>query len=262
MATLNNKAVIPNKLELDSKFRFRCHPGISCFTKCCNNIDILLTPYDVIRMKNRLGLTSTEFLAKYTRFEVDDKTTHPLLFLRMNDDAAGRPCPFVKAKDGCSIYENRPAACRYYPVGQATHRIMDDKNENPLHEEWYVIVKEDHCRGFEEDREWTIQEWRQDQEAALYDEMNREWKNIMMKQDIPKDKIEEKRQTMFYIASYDIDGFRRFVFESKFLQVVNVDDATVEKMRGDEVELMKFAFRYIKYLLGIEKAFEVRRDTD
>ena len=37
---------------------------IACFTRCCRNIDILLTPYDVIRMKNRLGITSTEFLAE------------------------------------------------------------------------------------------------------------------------------------------------------------------------------------------------------
>lgn len=257
MASLNHKAVVPQKYDLGSRFKFRCYPGIACFTRCCRNIEILLTPYDVIRMKNRLGLTSTGFLEKYTRFQVDEKTTQPLLFLRMDDDN-DRHCPFVTPKEGCTIYSDRPSACRYYPVGQATHRRMDDQNASPVHDEWYVLVKEEHCLGFNEDKRWTIEEWRQDQDAALYDRFNREWKNIMMKQDIPKDKIEEKRQKMFYMASYDIDSFRRFVFESRFLDVVKLDADTLNKIRSDEVELMQFAFRYLKYLLGIEKGFEVK----
>ena len=257
MATLNNKSVIPQKYELDSKLKFRCHPGIKCFTRCCSNIDILLTPYDVIRMKNRLGLSSTELLTEYTRYEVDDKTTHPLVFMRMKEEE-GRSCPFVKEKEGCSIYTDRPAACRYYPVGQATHRRLDDDDKTPIHDEWYVIVKEEHCLGFEEDKVWTIREWRDDQEAALYDDINREWKNIMMKQDIAKDRINEKLQQMFYMASYDIDNFHRFVFESNFLEVVKLDPEIVEKIRNDEIELMNFGFRYLKYLLGIEKGFDVK----
>ena len=257
MATLNNKAVIPTKFELDSKLRFRCHPGIACFTKCCRNIEILLTPYDVIRMKERLGLSSTEFLAKYTRFAVDDKTTHPLLFMRMNEENDNY-CPFVKPEAGCTIYADRPAACRYYPVGQATHRRLGEDEKTPIHDEWYVVVKEDHCLGFQEAKTWTIAEWREDQEAALYDDMNREWKNIMMKQDIPKDKIDEKRQQMFYLASFDMDAFRRFVFESRFLEIAEIDPERLEKMKGSDVELMKFGVDYLKYLFGIRNSLKIK----
>ncbi len=256
MVSLNNKAVIPTKYELDSGFKFRCHPGISCFTRCCRNIEVLLTPYDVVRMKNRLGLSSTEFLARYTRYQEDEKTTHPLAFLKMNEDGE-RLCPFVDEKEGCRIYEDRPAACRYYPVGQVTHRRLDDKTGEPVHDEWYVQVKEEHCRGFEEDRQWTIREWREDQEAARADEFNREWKNIMMKQNIPRDDEDrERRQKMFYLASYDLDAFRRFVLESRFLEIFDVAPEKHQKIRDDELELMYFAFDYIKYMLGI--AQEVR----
>jgi Fe-S-cluster containining protein len=230
---------------------------VACFTKCCRNIDILLTPYDVIRLKNRLGISSTDFLAAHTRYEIDEKTTHPMLFMRMNDDG-DRYCPFVKPIEGCTIYTDRPAACRYYPVGQATHRRMDDKNENPIHDEFYIIVIEDHCLGFKEDKVWTIEEWREDQAVVTYDEMNREWKNMMMKQDIAKDKIDDKRQQMFYMASYDIDSFRRFVFESKFLEVVDVDAERLEKMRNDEIALLQFGFDYIKYLYGIKNPIKVK----
>jgi len=257
MATLNNKSVVPTRFDLDSKLKFRCRKGISCFTRCCRNIDVLLTPYDVLRMKQALGLSSTEFLKQYTRYEVDDKTTHPMLFMRMNEEN-DRYCPFVTPGEGCNIYENRPAACRYYPVGQATHRRMDDEHKNPIHDEWYVVVKEEHCEGFKEDKVWTIAEWRDDQEASLYDDMNREWKNIMMKQDLAKDKIDERRQQMFYMASYDLDNFRRFVFDSRFLEVIEVEPERLEKMRSDDVELMQFGFDYIKYLYGITNPLRAR----
>jgi len=58
--------VIPVQLNLDDKFQFRCHQGIACFNKCCENIDILLTPYDIVRLKNRLGISSREFIDAYT----------------------------------------------------------------------------------------------------------------------------------------------------------------------------------------------------
>lgn len=258
MASLNNKSVVPTKFELDSKFGFSCHKGISCFTRCCRNLELLLTPYDIIRLKKRLGMSSTEFLATYTRYREDEKTTHPLVFIAMSDDEE-HLCPFVKDGEGCTIYSDRPAACRYYPVGQATHRRMDDENKQPIHDEWYVIVKEDHCVGFEENREWTIQEWREDQEAALCDEMNREWKNIMMKQDLPKeDEGKQKRQQMFYMASYDLDSFRRFVLDSRFLEVMDVPPATLENIRDDEVQMMHFAIKYLKYVLGIDKELDVK----
>ena len=45
-------------------FRFNCYPGVSCFTNCCQDITIVLTPYDVLRLKNSLGIPSGEFLDK------------------------------------------------------------------------------------------------------------------------------------------------------------------------------------------------------
>ena len=64
--------VLPNRLQDNSKFCFNCYPGISCFNACCKQADITLAPYDIIRLKNRLGMTSTEFLKKHTvPFEMD-----------------------------------------------------------------------------------------------------------------------------------------------------------------------------------------------
>ena len=54
-------------LEKDSKIQFLCRPGLSCFTTCCQDVNIFLTPYDILRMKDRLGIPSHEFLDKYTK---------------------------------------------------------------------------------------------------------------------------------------------------------------------------------------------------
>ena len=48
------------------------------------------------------------------------------------------------------------------------------------------------------------------------------------------------------MVSYDIDKFREFVFESAFLKRVDVDEATVEKIKTDEIELLKFGLEWLK----------------
>jgi hypothetical protein len=252
----NMKVVQPTRLDPDTRFKFRCHKAIKCFTRCCSNIDIMLTPYDVLRMKNRLGITSEEFLDKYTIMRIDQKSSHPYAYLRMGDDAERR-CPFVVVPDGCTIYSDRPVSCRYYPIGQAT--LKKREKGGIVHEEFYFFIREEHCLGYQEDTEWTIESWRDDQGALHYDEMNREWKELLMRRNLPgQPELDPKKQTQFFMASYDLDRFRRYIFESRFLELFEVDEDEVEKMRQDEVALMKFGFKYLKYLMMMEQTLKLK----
>jgi Fe-S-cluster containining protein len=250
------KSVDPVRLTPQSRFSFRCHKGIDCFTKCCSNIDIMLTPYDIIRLKNRLRLSSGEFLNDYTYVEIEEKSSHPFVYLKMSENAE-RTCPFVTA-EGCSVYEDRPANCRYYPVGQASLKKMDEKRQEAVTEEFYFLVREPHCHGYREDREWTIAAWRDDQGVDIYDEMNRSWKEILFRRNLPGAALDEKKQKAFYLACYDIDRFRQFVFDSPFLQAFEIDPERIDKIRQDEIELMKFGFDYTKYLLMIEQTLKLK----
>jgi len=250
------KNVEPTKLSLDTKFRFRCHKGIKCFTKCCRNINILLTPYDIIRLKKRLGMSSEEFLEKYSYMEVDEKSSHPLVRLKMSDDEE-RNCPFV-TPEGCTIYADRPANCRYYPIGQGI--LRKDSEEGPVNEEFYFFVREPHCLGYQEDTEWTIESWKDDQEVSHYDDMNREWKQIQLRRHPLGKNLDSNKQAQIYTASYDMDRFRRFVFESRFLEIFDIPQEEVEKIRTDEVALLKLGFEYIKYLLMLEETLKVRQE--
>ncbi|MBW1917045.1 MAG: YkgJ family cysteine cluster protein [Deltaproteobacteria bacterium] len=246
--------VKPVKLSLKSKFRFNCHPGISCYTQCCGRINIILTPYDIIRLKHRLGLSSGEFLSRYTREEIEERSGLPIVFLKMQNDQDNL-CPFV-TPEGCTIYTDRPAACRYYPIGQGTLQKEDGI------EEFYFLIAEKHCLGYKEDHLWTIESWRLDQEVAQYDELNAEWKAMMLRRDSQTRKpIDPKQQTLFYLASYDLDNFRRYILESRFLEVFAVAPETLTAIQNDDVALLKFGCQYLKYILMIEESMKLKAGT-
>ena len=240
---------------LDSKFKFDCHKEIGCFNKCCQNTDMLLTPYDILRMKKRLGLSSSEFLQKYTSIHIDEQSSHPFAVLTMSDEEGGK-CRF-STPEGCSIYEDRPANCRYYPVGKGL--MMRDTDNGPAPVDFYFFIRQPTCRGYDQGREWSIQEWRVAQGVDVYDEMNREWQEIQLRRDNPgKEKLDDNKQSLMYMASYDIDKFRKFVFESGFLNLFELHPELIEEIKGDDIALMQFGFKYLKYMLLLEETLKLK----
>jgi len=205
-------------------------------------------------MKNRLGISSGEFLDRYTYTHTDEKTSHPFAVLKMTDDEG--KCPFV-TDEGCSIYEDRPSNCKYYPVGQGL--MMKGREKGTAEEEFYFFIRDPNCLGYQEGKEWTIETWRIDQGVDIYDEMNREWKEIQLRRNASgQPQLDSKKQGMLYIASYDIDRFKRFIFESRFLDSFDIDKEEVKKMKTDEIALMKFGFKYLKYILMLEETLRLK----
>ncbi len=235
----------PVRLGYESKFNFRCHHGVSCFTKCCREINIILTPYDIIRLKQRLDLNSTEFLALYTEPHILEKTDLPVVTLKLMDDEQ-KSCPFVR-DDGCIIYTDRPTTCRYYPLGVATLQHKEGADDDGF----FFFVNEPHCKGFEEDKQWTVAEWRKDQGVDIHDEINAEWTDLVVhKRSFPPNiKLTEQAKQMFFMVSYDIDKFRRFVFESTFLEKFPVEQQTLDEIKTDDVALLKFGVNWLQNIL-------------
>ncbi|EFK08235.1 conserved domain protein [delta proteobacterium NaphS2] len=91
-----------------------------------------------------MNMPSDQFLEQYTETLFDHHPRFPMVKLRMKDEE-GHRCPFV-TESGCSIYEDRPEACRLYPVGRASALVDMETNAR----EKYFIVNEAHCCGFEE----------------------------------------------------------------------------------------------------------------
>jgi Fe-S-cluster containining protein len=145
----------------------------------------------------------------------------------------------------CGIYENRPSACRYYPVGLLPLR-RTGVNQDEHH---YCIVQEDHCKGHDEDNQLTIGQYRKEQGVEEYDEMNREWYQIILKKRSAGPAIgkpPEMTFQLFFMASYDIDRFRRFVTSDSFKKTYTLEDATYKSFEDNDVALMKFGFQLMK----------------
>jgi hypothetical protein len=54
---------------------------------------------------------------------------------------------------------------------------------------------------------------------------------------------------MFFMVSSNVDRLRRFIFESSFLDKYEVNDETLEKIKTDEVTLLKFGFDWLQSAL-------------
>lgn len=253
----NPSNILPRKLTLDSRLKFACHPGVPCFTACCHNIKIILTPYDILVLRRRLGIPAHEFITEYTQPTYLEKTDMPGVQIKLREDTGG--CPFV-TPDGCIVYSDRPSACRYYPVGMAD--FHEGGTDDAKEEKFFFIVKEPHCKGFEEDKEWTVREWREDQGVDVRDEMNKDWLRLVMRRKSfgYQATLSEAAKRMFFMASTDLGSFRNFIFNSSFLDTYEVDEKTLNEIREDDLALMHFSFSYLANTLFGAKGMQIKKE--
>jgi Fe-S-cluster containining protein len=165
-------------------------------------LELALTPYDVLRLRMATGLTSGQLLDRYIIMEQDPCEPFPRFYLTMVDDGRAS-CVFV-ADQGCTVYPHRPAACRTYPLGRAVRRL-----ENSAMEEYFVLMREDHCQGFHEPVTQNALQYSTDQEVLTYNGFNDAVAGILQHDSIRKGFIPSAKQIdLFVLALYNIDRFR------------------------------------------------------
>lgn len=248
--------VVPTLLKSGSRLKFRCHKGISCFNACCKNIDIQLTPYDILRLKGRLGMTTHEFLPKYTYpFEMD---AQGLPGVKLRPVEGGTACQFMDEEQGCTVYEDRPTACRYYPLGLMSLRRQDEFTDQQA----YALVEEEHCKGHEEDQEMTVDEYRRDQGVEDYDLYSRGWRQIILKKKSAGPAVgkpSELSMQLFFMASYHIDQFQNFITSEQFQDNYVLPEAELKSLANDQVAVIDFGVRLLKQVLFGEESIEERQ---
>jgi len=67
-----------------------------------------------------------------------------------------------------------------------------------------------------------------------------------------------KIQQMTFMALYNLDKFRDFVFKSTFLDRLEVEPERIEKIRNNDEDLLLFAFDWVKFGLFGKKVFWVK----
>ena len=181
----------------------------------------MLAPYDILRLKKRLGISSRDFIDNFTRDFQMDGHGMPGLKLATKDESPA--CVFLRP-EGCGVYADRPSACRYYALGLLSMR----KKDSPTDEDSYFVVKEDHCLGHQEEKTQTVREYRKEQGLEDYDALNREWRQIVLKKRSSGPTIgkpSERSMELFYLASYNLDGFRDFISTAGFAELFELDPA-------------------------------------
>lgn len=244
-------------LASGGRFCFACHPGVSCFTDCCRDLDLMLTPYDVLRLKRALALDSTDLLDRYTLRVSDPQWKIPALKLRMGEGTSGA-CPFVQP-DGCRVYPDRPGACRAYPVARAARTTQGRAAASAVQEK-HFLVREPHCRGFGQGPAWTAQGWMTDQGLDAYNEMNDLWMRFLTRYRPGTGReLSPKQWQMFFMACYSLDRFREFVFGTRFLSLFDISGDRVKALQEREEALLVFALEWLAFSLFNEPVLSLKR---
>ncbi len=225
-------------------FGFACHPAISCFNQCCRDLNQFLTPYDILRLKHHFELSAKDFLAKYTESHLGPGTGLPIITLK-TERSTGFACPFLET-GGCGVYENRPSSCRMYPLARMVTRSRETGETTEL----YYLLKEPHCLGTTQERAWTADQWVKDQGLAEYNQMNDQLMEIIqLKNSLKPGPLDPKSVRFFHLACYDMDDFRRHIFEKGLLDDADLDGDTRARIKEDDVALLEVGLSWIKQVL-------------
>ena len=240
-----NQPLLPKnvtRIEKEETFCFSCHPSVACFTDCCRQLELALTPYDVLRLKKGCGLRSEEFLDRYVIIEQEEHETFPRFYLTMVDDGRAS-CVFV-SDAGCTLYQDRPGACRAYPLGRAAIRQADDTMD-----EFFVLLRESHCQGFQEQQEQNGATYSTEQGLAIYNRFNDAVAAILQHEQIRQGKrLSENQIEQFILALYNLDQFRTLLLAGQIPGTTEVDDTTRQRLAEDE-ELLLYAIDWLKNTL-------------
>ena len=257
--------VLPVRLGPDDMFCFSCHRGISCWNSCCHGADVMLTPYDILRLSHGLDIRPAEFLDRYAYRTEWERAGLPVAKLKMADNGAG-PCVFLGGEEGCTVYDDRPVTCRYYPLGLGTIKLKDDDENDKMN--FHFLVREPHCKGHEEDKLQSVGAYRAEQGVEPYDAVNRGWMDILMKMTSwrslggPQGKeVAAATKQMFYMVSTDIDALRNFVFDTRFLEIYAVEADAVEQLKESDEALLTLGFDWMKNVLFNEPTIGMKEDV-
>lgn len=229
-----------------SEFQFECHSGVSCFTFCCRDVDLTLYPYDVLRLKNALQIDSEEFIRKYTYLVRGDNPFFPTVKLLLGDEK-DKPCPFLNSV-GCSVYNDRPSACRTYPLERAVNRA-ESKGQR---EDFYFMTDHNYCLGHQESKKFTVKNWIRNQRLDDFNTMNAIWSEldtIFRTNPWKGEGAGGEKQQLSFMVCYNIDGFRRFVVEHKVVNQYAIDKDFRKRIAKEDSELQKFGFEWLKLVL-------------
>ena len=225
-------------------FHFQCK---AC-GRCCSEYRIMLSPYDVIRLRKATGLSSGELIrrgtVRITRAPVKDVFGFapvaamfemfglsrigvvPVAVMRFRDaTSGGHACEFLSAEQGgkrlCAIYEDRPGMCRLHPLGCVT---VNNRRR------WFF--RQPLCRT-DDGVEWAVEDWIRISRLKPFLSANARylrWIRQLLEEHETLALVSEHRWNMLGRILYDFDSVD---MEAYPLPLKGIDSAGAGNISGD-----------------------------
>ena len=77
---------------------------------CCKTLSVVVDAADIGRLATRLGMTRPQFSKRYVKRDEDGTRCFAI-----------SPCAFLGEDNRCTVYEDRPKACRDFPYLHEKH---------------------------------------------------------------------------------------------------------------------------------------------
>jgi len=92
--------------DIADQLHLKVFEQVDCLdcANCCKSIPPILNETDIRRIAKHIGIKTTDFKNIYIKVDEDADMV-------FNNS----PCSFLEPDNKCTIYENRPKACREYP---------------------------------------------------------------------------------------------------------------------------------------------------
>ncbi len=106
-------------------------------------------------------------------------------------------------------------------------------------------------------KQWTPEAWAKGQDSFVYNDMTIKWakiKSLFANDPWHGEGASGPRAKMAFMASYNIDRFRDFIFRSSFLKRYKIKKELQRKIRKNDAMLLKLGFDWIKFYLFGKKA--------
>jgi Fe-S-cluster containining protein len=128
-----------------------------CSSTCCKaTAPIVLNPYEIARICKATGTPYEDFLDV---LDTDRAKGFPLVMLPRD------PVCHFWTETGCRVYQDRPLACRLFPLG----RVFENGTSH------IVLPAANHCTGLVPAPSKTVATYLQEQDTALFIEMADRW---------------------------------------------------------------------------------------
>lgn len=219
------------RLSPDEEFDFSCHAGLPCFNSCCRDKRLPLLPYDVLRLRRGLQLSSDQVLERYAVMEQDPASGWPALRLSLDD--AGR-CPLL-GPDGCTVYAHRPTCCRIYPLARAVRQRPGGGVD-----EVFLRTATQGCDGWDQPHRLTVERWLQEQGLAEYQEANNRLLSFLLHPRASRPmELDDRRVQGVILGLYNLDVFRQLAGQEAFAARFDLEPAALEVALASDEALLE-----------------------